>query len=487
MAKSKKFELIGRSIKDFDEIIKKDPTNPERGKVKGKRARLIPAQKKIDELFLASVFLASLPLVKEFRDLFSKEINLSRAGTLHAYTEVSFPGLEIYIENNERKGDFRVDGLLLQVVGGVIRDATIFEMKIGSSEVNEKQISVYMDIAQRMNIPRLVSISNQFVPSPKCYPINVQQVKDVDLYHFSWRNILVMGSILLTDNDLNISDPDQVNIMLEVMDFFRHPYAGITTFDSMGKGWIDTIEGIRAESLHKDSTCITSAVHDWLQEEQDLALKLSDILGLMVDCNKKQYGSLQDRVEAERLFLFKNKYLESQFKIKNAVSPIMVQADLGKRMIRCIVEVVVNQDRKTSAARLNWIKKQIEGCRIKKDTEKEFSKLEQMLWLDPIVKGRRINFKEPYSKFDKLYDDIKNCEIKSVRISLEVDFGGKFSQSRKFIEEYESLVISFYRAIVQNLKNWEESAPKMNSEKIAEKIEINQSEVISSFADNAQR
>ncbi|MDD4574270.1 MAG: hypothetical protein PHR69_08660, partial [Sphaerochaeta sp.] len=88
MAKSKKFELIGRSIKDFDEIIKKDPTNPERGRVKGKRARLIPAQKKIDELFLVSVFLASLPLVKEFRDLFSKEINLSRAGTLHAYTEV---------------------------------------------------------------------------------------------------------------------------------------------------------------------------------------------------------------------------------------------------------------------------------------------------------------------------------------------------------------------------------------------------------------
>ena len=165
----------------------------------------------------------------------------------------------------------------------------------------------------------------------------------------------------------------------------------------------------------------------------------------------------------------------------------MVQADLGKRMIRCIVEVVVNQDRKTSAARLNWLKKQIEGCRIKKDTEKEFSKLEQMLWLDPIVKGRRINFKEPYSKFDKLYEDIKNCEIKSVRISLEVDFGGKFSQSRKFIEEYESLVISFYRAIVQNLKNWEESAPKMNSEKIADKIEIAQSEVISSFADNAQR
>ena len=70
---------------------------------------------------------------------------------------------------------------------------------------------------------------------------------------------------------------------------------------------------------------------------------------------------------------------------------------------------------------------------------------------------------------------------------MEVDFGGKFSQSRKFIEEYESLVISFYRAIVQNLKNWEESAPKMNSEKIADKIEIAQSEVISSFADNAQR
>ena len=285
------------------------------------------------------------------------------------------------------------------------------------------------------------------------------------MYHFSWRNILVMGSILLTDNDLNISDPDQVNIMKEVMAFFRHTYAGITTFDSMGKGWIETTDGIRANSLNKDSSCMVGAIQDWLEEEQDLALKLSDSLGLMIDCNKRQYSALQERIEAEKKFLFQNKYLESQFKIKNAVSTITIQADFAARMIRCIIDVTVPQDKKTASARLNWLKKQLDGCKQKKESEKEFSRLESKIWLDPIVKGRRATFKELYSQFDKLLESTKDYEIRAVRISLEEDLGGKFSQSRKFIEEYEKTVFAFYNSIVQNLKNWEEPAPKMDVRK----------------------
>lgn len=457
-----KFKIIGCPLSEFDEMLKSVGDVRE---VEVREARLIPAMKKIDELFLASVFLSSLTLVKEFRTIFSKEIGLSRAGSIRAYTEVSFPKLKIFNENNMKKGPLRIDGMLLQIANGVIKDAALFEMKMGSNELEERQIVAYQNIAREMGIKRLITISNQFVPSPKCCPLNISKVKDVDLYHFSWRNILVMGSILLTDNDLNICDSDQVNIMKEVMAFFRHPYAGISTFDSIGKGWIETVDAIRAQSLNKDNSCMVEAIHDWLEEEQDLALKLSDSLGLMVDCNKRQYSTLQERIEAEKKFLFQNKYLESQFKIRNAVSPMIVQADFATRIIRCIIEVSVPQDRKTAAARLNWLKKQLEGCKQKKVSEKEFAKLGSKIWLDPIVKGHRATLKESFLQFDKLLESTKDYEIRAVRISLKEDLGGKFSQSRKFIEEYEKTVFGFYNCIVQNVKNWEEPAPKMDIKK----------------------
>ena len=459
-----KFKLIGSSFSEFEEMVK---SKQETREIEVRKARLIPASKKIDELFLASVFLSSLTLIKEFRTLFSKEIGLSRVGTIRAYTEVSFPKIKIFNENSIKNGPLRIDGLLIQIANGIIKDAVLFEIKMGANELNEKQITAYQNVAHEVGITRLVTISNQFVPSPKCFPMAIQKVKDVDLYHFSWRNILVMGSILLTDNDLNISDPDQVNIMKEVMAFFRHQYAGITTFDSMGKGWIETTDGIRASSLNKDSSCMVSAVQDWLQEEQDLALKLSDSLGLMIDCNKKQYDTFQERIDAEKKFLFQNKYLESQFKIKNAVSTMIVQADFGARMIRCIIEITVPQDKKTASARLNWLKKQLEGCKQKKESEKDFTRLESKIWIDPIVKGHRSTFKELYSQFDKLIESTKDYEIKTAKISLQEDLGGKFSQSRKFIEEYEKTVFSFYKSIVQNLKNWEESPPKMDIKKVS--------------------
>ncbi len=111
------------------------------------------------------------------------------------------------------------------------------------------------------------------------------------------------------------------------------------------------------------------------------------------------------------------------------------------------------------------MKKQLEGCKQKKVSEKEFAKLGSKIWLDPIVKGHRATLKESFLQFDKLLESTKDYEIRAVRISLKEDLGGKFSQSRKFIEEYEKTVFGFYNCIVQNVKNWEEPAPKMDIKK----------------------
>ena len=160
MAKKMK-RLLEMNIDEFEALLKPSKDSENR-KIFGLKARLIPGYKKLDEMSLASVLLASLPMVKEFRELIAKEIGMSRAGYLKAYTEVSFPEVKIYNENSAKKGPLRVDGLLLQVVGKQIRDASFFEMKMGSQEIYTEQIDSYLELARIIGVPRLVTISNQF-------------------------------------------------------------------------------------------------------------------------------------------------------------------------------------------------------------------------------------------------------------------------------------------------------------------------------------
>jgi len=103
-------KLIGLKKTEFDEYINsKDPKI--KSQINVRPARLIPVLKTGDEMALSSIFLASLRLVKEFRDTIFKEIKFLRNGKLFYYTEVCFP--ELFKE--------RIDGMVINVVSGKIK------------------------------------------------------------------------------------------------------------------------------------------------------------------------------------------------------------------------------------------------------------------------------------------------------------------------------------------------------------------------------
>ena len=95
-------KLIGLSINDFDEIVNQ-VVNPKDKQIELRSARLIPALKTGDEMALTSIFLSTLRLVKEFRDVLFRELKLSRNGRVYYYTEVCFPKID----------SSRIDGLIL--------------------------------------------------------------------------------------------------------------------------------------------------------------------------------------------------------------------------------------------------------------------------------------------------------------------------------------------------------------------------------------
>ena len=96
MIKKKLTKLVGIKKEDFDSYV-------ENKQIQVQEARLIPLLKTGDEMALTSIFLSTIKLVKEFRDILFRELKLSRNGKVYYYTEVCFPKID----------NCRIDGLIL--------------------------------------------------------------------------------------------------------------------------------------------------------------------------------------------------------------------------------------------------------------------------------------------------------------------------------------------------------------------------------------
>ena len=61
--------------------------------------------------------------------------------------------------------------------------------------------------------------------------------------------------------------------------------------------------------------------------------------------------------------------------------------------------------------------------------------------------------------------EYKGREIKKVSIVHVKVFGRHFAAPKKFVEMIEAMLPCFYGEIVQHLKNWTKSAPKISEKK----------------------
>ena len=284
---------------EFDLFVKK-------GGIKLKKANLIPLIKPGDEMALTSVILSAIRLIKEFRRILFTDTKISKGGQIFVYNEVVFSQFP----------NLRVDGLLLTVKGGIIKDTAIFEMKNGTNDLDQKQIERYLKIAKAYNIPKLITVSNQFVSHPTQSPLMISRKKKVALYHLSWSFILTIAHILLTDNNTNIENIDQIEIMQEVVDYLEHSKSGVRGFTEMKDGWRDITDRInKRENIKKNDKDVIEAVESWLQEEKDMALILSRELGVLVESGNSKYkDDLRARIDDEVSHLIDNKYIESSYR-----------------------------------------------------------------------------------------------------------------------------------------------------------------------------
>jgi len=319
---------------------------------------------------------------------------------------------------------------------------------------------------------KMVTVSNQFVISPKYSPLAIKDSK-VQLFHLSWHYINTMGKILWEDNETNIDDEDQRAIMYEVSEYFDHDKSGVKDFSSTSDTWGKAIDGLVKKTVNPIDCYYSDAVLSWIQEERDVALKLSQHLGYMVDTQRKKYASLQERIAEETKLLLSTQKFQSEFMVKHAVSTLSVEADVHGTSI-CVSVIIQNPEGTTTYSQLKFVKNQLENRCAKKNPEK-FQKVRNDLILEVIFKGRLQNTSFNYRDYDeneyriKELGKDKKVSIKQVKVNYLLNYGmATFKSRTKFIKTYEEQILNFYHVIVQNLRNGEIATPQIENLEIEE-------------------
>lgn len=131
----------------------------------------------------------------------------------------------------------------------------LVEVKTGSAQLRDDQVSSYLDVARDNGFDAVLTISNQITSSSAESPVSVdgRKLKKVALWHFSWWRVIT--DAIVQSRYRGVSDPDQAWILDELIAYLDHEASGAGGFTDMGEHWVS----------------VRKAAHDGLRTRQTLA------------------------------------------------------------------------------------------------------------------------------------------------------------------------------------------------------------------------
>lgn len=416
----------------------------------GERARLIPVVADTSkESRAVSILLATMTCVDNLRRVLLAGIGqrLGSRARVDCFTEVVFRELPTDIK-------YRPDGLIVVMVGKRTWSAVI-EAKIGRSILSDDQIKDYLKLAKLNSIDAVITVSNQFAALPTHHPVRLMKSarRGVDLFHWSWMHILTQATLLLSEGEF--SSEDQRFVLEEMVRYYNHDSVGVLGFDRMNAEWKDLVGKVQSgATLNKYAPEVENSVAAWHQESRDICLILSRKLGrdvsLKLSNSHKKYPG--ERLKADCEQLVKTTTLACILDISDAAAPITVSADLRRRTVSCCMRLDAPKDKKRSTARINWLVRQLAST----DPEDMYitahwpgrSKNTQAGLADVRDEPRILEGHNPSLK-------PQHFEVLMVK-----DLAGKFSGTKSFIENLESVVPEYYERVGQHLRAWVAQPPK---------------------------
>ena len=418
-----------------------------------KSARLIPtiADSRKEER-IVSILLATLPRVRPFAEQILERCGqrVGKSSTLATYTEVDFPSAD-------GAGKDRPDGLLC-LTTRKSRWTAILEAKIDKTDIEEQQIHRYADLAKRFNIDAIITLSNQLVPLPTHVPYSLPKriSNQIACFHFSWVSIVTHAHLILRNRDS--IDSDQAFILREMTRYFDHDSSGVKYFDRMNAEWRDLVFGIRdGRQFKRNSPEIENTVASWHQEERDICLILSRLIGEQVNIrrlSRKHQADPLRRLRDTCESLVSTSELGSTFIIPNTASELELSVDLRRRTISCSMKLNAPLDKQRASARINWLRRQLKGI----DGE---NILIRAFW-----PGRALSTQASLSevKMDGKVLEMERAGMvpTGFEVIMNRDVGGRFPGRRTFIEDLEKLVPDFYDTVGQHLRVWSPPPPSID-------------------------
>ena len=419
------------------------------------RARLIPtvATTRKEER-LVSVLLAAISVVRPLAESILQQCGtrMGKRASLETYTEVTFPTAD----GNEN----RPDGVLRLTAGRSTWTALV-EAKVDKSDLDAEQMDRYARTAREFGVNAMLTLSNQLVALPTHIPYGLQKrlARHVDCFHISWVSILTEASMLLRDKEA--MDPEQLWTLHEVVRYLEHPSSGVRRFDQMNEAWRPLVLGVnKGQVLDRSSQDVERTVAGWHQQERDVCLILSGLLGerVRLRLSRRHQAESETRV-ADACHEFVDSHeLHSSFIVPNAAGDIEVRANLQRRTITCAMKLDAPGDRKRATARINWLARQLRGV--------DPADIELRAFWRGRAGPTQASLSEVLTDPRSLEGGRTGTAPTSFEVSIVKDLAGRFSGRKTFVEDLEKLVPEFYERIGQRLRPWTPPPPPIERQDV---------------------
>lgn len=410
-------------------------------------ARLIPTSgisgADEQERRATSALLAVMSSVREFGRAVTQPLG-APAGQLQTYVEVPF-----------LLGEARIypDGLIRAARGSRTWTALV-EVKTGTNQLQTQQLENYLDVAREQGFDALLTISNEIPPMAGQHPtaVDKRKLKKVALHHLSWSQVL--SEAVLQKEHRGVADPDQAWILGELIRYLEHPRSGALEFDDMGAAWVTVREAITAGTLRTTDKTAPEVAARFDALLRFASLKLGRQLGTEVvpALSRKEAADPLVRTQALVASMAASGTMEGAIRIPGTVAPITVTVDLRAGRVTCHLDIDAPKEGRP-ATRVNWLIRQLkaapDGLRV------------EAFQMHARGAGTAALLKDVRSDPNVLIADPKK-ELRAFRIALTAPTGTKRGRGRgSFIDSVGEAINGFYGDVVQNVKAWTATPPKM--------------------------
>lgn len=413
-------------------------------------ARLIPTSgisgSDEQERRATSALLAVIPAVKEFGRALLQPLG-APAGQLEAYIEVPF-----------KVGDRTVypDGLI-RAKRGQRSWTALVEVKTGSNELAVEQIEAYLDVAREQGFDAVLTISNQIPPAPGQHPITVdkRKLRKVALLHLSW--VQVLSEAVMQKEHRGVVDRDQAWILGELIRYLEHPRSGAMAFEDMGSAWVPLREAVRAGTLRSTDKSVLDVAARFDALLRYVGLRLGQRLGAEVlpAYSRRDITDPTLRCQEHSQSLTERGLLSGAIRIPHAAATLHVIADLRANQIACHCDIEAPKQGR-SRTRVNWLIRQLKDAPETLRVEAYSSRTRGSGAADLL----RVVRDHP----DILILD-PSKELRSFRMTQVTPLGTKRGSGRgSFIESVTDAVDNFYVTVLQNLRAWSATPPRLREE-----------------------